>query len=305
MSYCDFNPRLFKQFTSKHKKITPAMADDWEIIPEKFRSSGGFSLKSEKLNQEVADIDLRRFLEFCKEQNLTIEGLKLKGTFVIGNDRSVYTTEMFNEWKAKYDVRTEIIIDKKDYKVGHLYLTPCGAELIYLGVRYMSKIKDSGETYFDISKITKKHLVLPKGTESDSYGYYLKPLNQKFSKDLGKSKSEEEVDAILDSYYNTSMFLTYFSKENCKNPVYEFQECKPYKYAIDYGMAPRTEQYSLLIEDSKKQLWGKRGDVISENGIATRVNPVDDNFIKPISWRGKEVKVSKYIRVGIKNGREK
>jgi len=54
--YCDFNPRLFKQFTSKKTKIIPAMADDWEIIPATYVKLGGFSLKSVKLNQEVADI---------------------------------------------------------------------------------------------------------------------------------------------------------------------------------------------------------------------------------------------------------
>ena len=46
MSYCDFNPRLFREFTSMKKKIQPAMSDDWEIIPESYNTNSGFSMYS-------------------------------------------------------------------------------------------------------------------------------------------------------------------------------------------------------------------------------------------------------------------
>ena len=76
MSYCDFNPRLFKEFTSMKKKIKPAMSDDWEIVPDSYNTNSGFSLKSAKLNQQVADIELRRFLRFSKEQKFNYSRFK-------------------------------------------------------------------------------------------------------------------------------------------------------------------------------------------------------------------------------------
>ena len=142
MSYCDFNPRLFKEFTSMKKKIKPAMADDWEIVPDGYNTNSGFSMKSKKLNQQIADIELRRFLRFSKEQNLTIIGLNLQGNYIIGNDRSVYTEEMYNKWREKFEERTETIIESANYQVGHQYKTPCGMTLIYLGEYYVSSLKN-------------------------------------------------------------------------------------------------------------------------------------------------------------------
>lgn len=198
--YCDFNPRLFKQFTSKKTKIIPAMADDWEIIPATYVKLGGFSLKSVKLNQEVADIPLLKFLKFCKEYNLTINGLKLDGNFIIGNDRAVYTADMFTEWRTKFESRTETIIEKKDYIVGHKYKTPCGAEVIYGGSRYVSSVKagaKDGKNPYDVfSKVVLKHY-----TVSKSYGNTsVYPLSQKFTVDLGEDMTLTEVDSALKKY---------------------------------------------------------------------------------------------------------
>ncbi len=160
MSYCDFNPRLFKEFTSMKKKIKPAMADDWEILTDSYNTDSGFILESKKLKQKVADIRLRRFLNFCKKHNLIIEGLKLKGNYIVGNDRSVYTEDMYIEWKEKYDTRTEVIVDKKDAKIGHQYKTPCGKTLIFFGARYVANIKEKflnkGE-YGEFTNVSKKY----------------------------------------------------------------------------------------------------------------------------------------------------
>lgn len=242
-NYCDFNPRLFRSFTSMKKKIVPTMADDWEIVPNAYNIREGFSLKSEKANQQVADIVLRRFLRFCGEQNLTIKGLKLQGNFVIGNDRSVYTEEMYNTWKEKFDERTSTIIDVKDYKVGHAYKTPCGKTLVYLGSRYVKKmrplVKDNGPNRgkldLRISKVNLKHYAISedqflKATvlaavddtlPENSYDYrstHLEPffstseLTNKFAKDLGKAGSKERADAILDRLKYDSNVI-YFEKE--------------------------------------------------------------------------------------------
>lgn len=222
MGYCDFNPRLFKPFTSKKTKIIPGMADDWEMIPDQYVKIGGFSLRSVKLNQEVADISLTRFLKFCKEQNLTIEGLKLKGSFVVGNDRSVYTVDMFNTWKEKFDIRTEVIIDKKDLIPGHLYKTPCGAEIVYLGAWHYSsnktkEVRVDGKGYScnwetiieSTGKVSRKHLMLDNYNElRNSYYGGFKILNQKATKDLGEKYTVEEIEEHIRKCANRN-FLSY------------------------------------------------------------------------------------------------
>jgi len=66
-------------------KIKPEITDDWVISTGSYNKIGGFILSSEKLGQKVADIELRRFLQFCGTENLVIEGLKLKANFFLCN----------------------------------------------------------------------------------------------------------------------------------------------------------------------------------------------------------------------------
>ena len=222
MSYCDFNPRLFKEFTSMKKKIQPAMADDWEIVPESYNTNSGFSLKSKKLNQQVADIELRRFLRFSKEQNLTIQGLSLIGNFIVGNDRSVYTEEMYNKWKEKFEQRTETIIDPKDYQVGHYYSTPCGSKSVYLGERYIVTLKEKSlkeNVLTDMTKcvkvrysINKENInTVLKGKDTYSF-YYPFQFKQKYNKDLGKVLEKEDCDKLLQMLSDESTHMVYMGE---------------------------------------------------------------------------------------------
>lgn len=207
-NYCDFNPRLFKEFTSMKTKIKPGLANDWVMIPKKYRTTDGFSLRSETLNQEVADINLRRFLRFSEEQDLNIQGLKLQGTFVVGNDRSVYTEEMYNEWKAKFNKRTEILLEKKDLIPGHSYKTPCGRVIVYLGSKYISRLKKSEEIDFQFSKITKVHFCAAYDWQSKPTLTH--PMNEKCTEDLGEAMSKKEVDKLLEIYYRRDMSIVCF-----------------------------------------------------------------------------------------------
>lgn len=254
MSYCDFNPRLFKEFTSMKKKIQPAMSDDWEIVPDGYNTNSGFSMKSKKLNQQVADIELRRFLRFSKEQNLTIIGLNLQGNFIIGNDRSVYTEEMYNKWREKFEERTETIIESANYQVGNQYKTPCGMTLIYLGEYYVSSLKNKeyrNKDYSVHTKPAKKHLVISPdaiksdGTSKSYYSYSAGTLTQKFAKDLGQYISEENVQLYLNNWLNSDPTLVYLSKE------------KPAKDAELklVSITPKTEQEykkALIFRSSDK-----------------------------------------------------
>jgi len=227
--YCDFNVKLFKPFTSMKKRIQPALASDWEIIPNAYNTKGGFSLKSETLNQQVADIDLRRFLEFSKKYDLTIKGLKLQGEFIVGSDRSVYTREHFDEYEAKYNLRMNEgkFIDKKDLKIGHQYLTPCGAKYIYAGTFYISK----GKTIYNaktisFSKVTKKHCYYEIGYDGRRKLGII-PLKYKFTKDLGKNISEEEIEKA--EFKSTDIILS--SREKSTKVI--FKQCDE---KLSFGM---------------------------------------------------------------------
>jgi hypothetical protein len=239
MSYCDFNPKLFRQFTSMKTKIEPAMSDDWEIIPAKYRSLDGMMLYSKKLEQKVADIDLKRFLIFSKEQNLTIVGLKLQGNYIVGNNRSIYTEDMYKTWKDKFDLRTETIIPIKDYKVGHTYSTPCGASYVYLGFRFVSKIKSY--LFDDYTNIKKEHFV---ASENSSYmqhvaKYEVNKLTQKLNKDFGETLSQEECDKLLEKEFNDNMSYVYFDKVKPK---------KLKEFDLELIKVSKNNQYCLIYE---------------------------------------------------------
>jgi hypothetical protein len=213
-NYCDFNPGLFRQFISKKVKIFPAMSDDWVIIPAEYVKDGGFSLKSEKLNQEVADINLLRFLQFCAEQKLVIDSLKLIGNFIVGNDRSVYTEAMYNEWVEKFTERTETIINVNDAIPGHQYKTPCGMTVIYMGFRYISRVKlDKSMSLTNYSTVSKVHFIA-KSLEIHSWQntYQLESMKVKFTTDEGAIATPVEIDVMMDDYYTHSPEYVIFSK---------------------------------------------------------------------------------------------
>lgn len=214
-NYCDFNPRKFKPFTSKKKKIIPAMSDDWTIVPTKYVSLDGFSLYSHKLKQEVADIDLYRFLRFCQEQGLVIDTLRLKGNYIVGNDRSVYTEEMYNVWRDKFEKRTETIISKNDAIPGHKYKTPCGKSIIYMGARYISRIQFTDDMDLNnYAKVSKVHFVIDSLTKESWHNtYQIEIMKNKITIDEGEVASVEEIDEIMKHFYDNSHEFVVFSKE--------------------------------------------------------------------------------------------
>lgn len=218
--YCNFHDKLFTQFISNKNKIVPKVSDDWEIVNESMNIRESMGLHSPKLNQSIYDISLRRFLEFLKDQNITIQGDKLQGEFVIGQDRSIYTKEMFQEWENKYNKRTETIIPKSQLIPGHKYLSVCGAEILYIGAWYMKNLKLENingswprkEVRIGESKMNVKHLAWGgySISEFEQNGYVsYKTLTQKITKDLGEEFSKEKVMKVMNEKINNSKWPTY------------------------------------------------------------------------------------------------
>lgn len=206
---------------------------------------GGFSLYSEKLNQRVADIELRRFLDFSGKYNLVIDSLKLQGEFIIGNDRSVYTRKMYDTWKEKYNKRVETIINKKDLIRGHRYETPCGSHFIYLGRYKTINIKDKldNNSKMQMTSIKSIHLIC------DARGFNIQPLKQKVRKDEGFAEiwTPEKIDKKCEEYRNKSN-VAYLGQENLKNPTLQLKEIPKPSYSYGYR---RYFQFAEINYDNK------------------------------------------------------
>lgn len=140
-TYCDFRGDLFKPFTSAKKKIVPQVSDDWYIIPKSYNTVDGIGLRSPKLDQSIYDINMRRFIRLLGEYNIKTKGARLFGEFIISSDRDLYTGEMYNEWKDKYDKKIESVLSENDLIVGNRYKTISGLTFVYLGAYYSKTIK--------------------------------------------------------------------------------------------------------------------------------------------------------------------
>lgn len=268
MSYCDLNPKLFEPFTSVKKKIVPALTDDWEIVPESYNRNVGFGLSSEKLDQYVQDIDLRRFLRFCKEQNLTIEGLKLKDKLIVGSDRSVYTEQMYNDWQTKYQSRVEQCTDIEPIP-GWVYKTVCGKEIVYFGSNHIVRVNSAK------SHLLKSHIndyVLPKKSTKK---YFFSDFTQRIAdnglvpgnlavQDVEKSKlkittpirqlmTEEEVNEFMKKWAYFTHDILYYSEHPMPKdvelafiPTEEITRyVKTSEFLID-GQSKRTTQDTIV-----------------------------------------------------------
>ena len=270
MSYCDFNISLFKTFISHKMKIEPKLSDDWELINEAYNTINGIALSSKKLDTSVYDIPMRRFLTFCKMENVSIIGNKLQGEFAVGKDRSVYCKRDFDKWTTKYNSRTENIISIKDAKVGHIYRTVCGLSVIYLGSKYVSKWKDRLDDYTKINKVHYVHTNISFDDDNPKYGIQPKGT-LKFTCDMGLALDQDEIDNVFKHYYYSNLQLTYFSDVPKKNPKYGLIEVIEQFYWKNMEWKSHTTQvermyvYNSLITYYKNKYYLVRRGYSNDN----------------------------------------
>ena len=211
--------------------IFPELSDDWELMDKTNIIKDGVALQSKKLNTIVYDIPMRRYLRFCKMENLTVVGNKLQGEFAVGQDRSVYNKKDYVKWVDKYESRTENIISTKDAKIGHVYRTVCGLSVIYLGFKYTANIKDNIEDkkYTKISKVHYIHTKLDFEDENPSYGI-MKKGSYKFIRDMGYALDSDEIANVFKHHYYNCKNIIYFSDTPKKNPEYGYIDVEPFHY---------------------------------------------------------------------------
>ena len=310
MSYCDFNINLFNQFTSGKQKINPALSDDWELIDRTNIIRDGIALESKKLNTTVYDIPMRRYLRFCKMENITVIGNLLQGTFAVGQDRSVYSKKDFEKWTDKWNTRTENIISVKDAKAGHIYKTVCGLSVIYLGAKYVAKVSNlayiENKSYTKISKVHYIHASVDFDAGNPSYGIHPKG-KYKFIRDMGYALSQDEIASVFKHYYYNDMNIVYFADTLKKDPEYGYIDVKPFEYfRIDYKTKERKySPYNILFSYVNKIYYKTRFSNTRKDGSteynANMVKGSYNTYGYGYSSTSDKITPEKFCRIGIVN----
>jgi hypothetical protein len=191
MSYCDYNPTLFKEFTSMKTKVKPALSSTWKLSAFSYRKNESCVLSNAE-GIKIADISISRLLDLMKQEGITMIGDALQGTYIIGNDRSLYTEEMYNIWKDKFEQRISTEIPKKELIENHLYKTVCGSTMLYLGKRYIINVSRE----LNLTKGSWEYLCVPYfNVETPAKRFTnISKVNQKAIEDLGLYTGESIID---------------------------------------------------------------------------------------------------------------
>lgn len=313
MSYCDFNLTLFKQFTSGKTKIFPALSDDWELIDKTNIIKDGVALQSKKLDQTVYDIPMRRYLKFCKMENVTVVGNLLQGEFAVGQDRSVYKKADFDKWTDKYNSRTETIISVKDAKAGHIYRTVCGLSVIYLGSKYTAKYKNNiaDKKYTKISKVHYIHTQIDFKDDDPKYGIQPKGSYQ-FTRDMGYALDSDEIANVFKHHYYGNKEYVYFGDKLIKDPEYGYIEVEPFEYKYKAWQADRKGEinivpYDILFTYANGRYYAcKWGNVNYRDGVSYNKDlEVIDRHYTGYTWSSStsqyDIVPEKLMRLGVVN----
>ena len=284
---------LFKPFTSYKKKFIPQLTDDW-IISGSWRRDY-FLFYSPSLGQEI-DIEISKTFTFLKKHNYSIQGDKLLANITFSNYGDLYTAEEFMQWEDINEIDTLSEIKKNDLMIGQGYRISDDNTCIYLGFKYVSKIK--GKLFFplleNISKMKKTHYIY-----SNKYKSILE-LKDKIIDTTDKMISFDIAESRLKEYYLTSMNIVAFEDINYKEPLYEVVKIKEEdlrKRALLFE-GGRNKYY--LKSDSFFSMFTK-SDFISDRGTIIGYNIENKTDEKHrIILSGLDIKTINFARVGIK-----
>lgn len=216
MEACKYNVGEFKPFVSGKKKIKPEVSDDWEVFTGGFaKSTDVLNLTSPKLDQTIFDINSTKFFKFMLDEDVTMNGNKIVGRFVIGSQRVLRKEEDYKATMATITERKSTMIPKSDFKVGYRYETVCGSTFIFAGFRYIIKEVKS-KTGIKCTKLTKTYLALGTSDYWNKSGIS-NVTSKKIVKELGFVQEESYLDSKIAEYTSIQQNkVIYCSKENTK-----------------------------------------------------------------------------------------
>lgn len=283
MSYCDYNPKLFKEFVSMKTKIKPQLSSTWTLKAEQYRKLESCTLSNEE-GVKIADISIKRLLQLMKEQNVSLIGDRLIGNFIIGNDRSLYTEEMYNTWKEKFEERISTEIPITELVEGHLYKTVCGSTLLYLGKRWTVNVSVK-EGNFKVGKPTSSHYCIPYFDPNRSWHVSPAKINQKTIQDLGvyegikyKTWEEDWVKSNQEYGFGSGYTIVHVAKD------------KPDMNNIKLEFLPKNKLYSggrsyEVVTNQGKMFLAKGNGYYGNRSVMSEI--VEDSLEFPI--RNREV----------------
>jgi hypothetical protein len=273
-------------------EVKPTLSSTWSITAKSYNKNESCILSNDE-GVSIADISIKRFFQFMQEQNVTIVGNKLQGTYIIGNDRSLYTVDMLNEWKDKFDERVETEILKTDLKEGYIYQTVCGSHLLFMGKRhYISgQIKGTG---IKISKPSSEFFVIESYDETAVWrneGKNATRLKQRIVKEIGKSIKdftgwEEEKINYSQKYKVPAYFYLGVDKPNKElsldykiiDDVSTSSGFALYKDGFVYGCIWTHTYSSTYIKQSEVIIQRKNNPVLLEDGVLTNTTFVTRDY---------------------------
>lgn len=212
---CKYNTREFAPFTSGKKKIKPQPTDDWKVTTGGFKSSTDvLNLTSAKLGQTVYDIGSHSFFKFMKEENVTMNGDEIVGSFAIGTQRVLRKESDYLATMATVNERKSTVIPKKDMILGHRYETVCGSTFVFAGTRYMVK-SIHNVNGLKATKMKKYYL-----SYNGKASYWTPSISdvtaKKVVKDLGKAREEDFLDKEIKAHFDKKGEILFIAKESEK-----------------------------------------------------------------------------------------
>ena len=208
---CKYNVKEFQTFVSGKVRIKPQLADDWVVFTGGFKNSSDvLNLYSKTLEQKIYDCGSDKFFKFMLDNNVTMNGNKIVGKFVIGSQRVLRSEADYQATIGTISERKETLIPKVDWIPGHKYETVCGSNFIFAGIRYTKRIISS-KNGLKISNEKKAYFSVGKGNCWPKHG--IEDIStKKVVKDLGANQLPGNLEDKFESYGKTKDIL-YISKE--------------------------------------------------------------------------------------------
>lgn len=284
--------KLFTGFTDDKKKVEPQLTNDWKISTT-YRNDA-IKIYSAQLNISF-DVGINQFLTDSLEKRLVIDTNTIQGTFIFDRYRKIHTEEEYHEWKTAVQMIEVNDIPKSDLIVGEKYELENGEKGIYLGTKYISRLASNKIKLDNISKISKKHLILIEKRYSKEIAF----LDKKVIKDLGKSNlTGKDIDNKLETFYEINKSICFFEDYKVENPEYDFIEIEKTRDPLVVQMnnelyVPRY--YSKNFRESARNF------LPFENAIG-RGETIGINEQDSHSWHYSSTtgEIQKHFRIGIK-----
>lgn len=134
----DLNKKRFSEFTDNKKKIVPGVRDDWTV--NHTIKPGHIIIKS-KTGGISFNVSTKTFFEDLDTYKISLIGREIQDMITFDHNRRIVPAEEYNSWVDNQRKNELDVIKNKDLEVGSIYFSEDNTKVIYLGSKYVSKVK--------------------------------------------------------------------------------------------------------------------------------------------------------------------